>query len=245
MFYPPCPNCGRELPIASFYREVGARRLGKFRSRPLSDSPGFRKDPHTGEEVPVQFSITCAWCEATSAVDTSNQDKVGTLFVGAGLVGLLVVLFLTRNLTAWGVTVFVLMYLGAWVTIYRVLSAFTSQTIFTVTLTAVPDSERQNGTYVEQRARWHHDAAVEIARLGPDFQRVVEPEPLEQELADVAARIDASHAAASQAAPARPEYERLEEAELERAKITCAKCGELNQRDFGKCWNCESALPAR
>jgi hypothetical protein len=245
MLYPPCPNCGHQLPIGDFYREVGARRLSIFRVSELSDSPGFRKDPYTGEEVPVQFSITCAPCGATSAVNTSDQDKTAALVLGAGLVLLLLgVLVLARLASAYVVTLFVIMYLGAFFSILRVLSVFMSRTIFTVTLTSVPDSEREKETYAERWARSDHDAAVEIARLGPDFQQVSEPEPLEPELADVAARIDAAHAAAPQAASARPEYELAEEEELERAKITCAKCGELNQRDFGKCWNCESALPA-
>jgi hypothetical protein len=244
MIYPPCPNCGLQLPIADFYREVGARRLPKFRFSPLSDSPGFRKDPYTGREVPVQFSITCVPCGATSAVDTSDQDKYAAIAMIAGLVLVLGLLWLSGHATALIVLLCVTMYLGACVSIYRVVSVFMSQTIFTVRLTSVPDPEREKETYAERRARSDHDAAVEIARLGPDFQKVVEPVPLEQDLADVAARIDAAHAAAPHATSARPEYERAEEEELERAKITCAKCGELNQRDFGKCWNCESALPA-
>ena len=244
MMYPPCPNCGHQLPIGDFYREVRARRLSTFRSSTFLESPGFRQDPYTGEEVPVQFSITCAPCGATSAVDTSDQFRIGPLVIGAGLVFLLGVLVLARMAPAWIVTVCAITGLGACAPIFRVLSISMSKTIYTVTLTSVPDPEREKETYAERRARSDLDAAREIARLGPDFQQVVEPVPLEPELADVATRIDAAHAAAPRDPSARPEYELAEEEELERAKITCAKCGELNQRDFGKCWNCESALPA-
>ena len=69
----------------------------------------------------------------------------------------------------------------------------------TVKLISVPGPELENETRAERRARADHDAAVEIANLGPEFERVVEPVPLEPELADVAERIDAALAEASPA----------------------------------------------
>jgi hypothetical protein len=241
MGYPCCPNCGRNLPIDVFFREVGARRIPSFG---FDGSSRLSKDPLTGEEVPSEFSITCAGCGAKSAVDTWPGDKIQlAILAGSGLLlVVLVLVVLARGVPGWLVSVGVVVYLGAVGTVLKIAAVLTAR-MMRVTLISTPGAERDNETSAERRALADRDMDVEIARLGPDFLRVPEPTPLEPELADVAARIDAAYVAAPPSTSERPEYELAEEQELERAKVVCVACGEMNQRDFEKCWNCEGALP--
>lgn len=237
MTYPGCPNCGRELQIGDFYRLVGARRLPTYLDD-LEDSPSFAKDPSTGEIVPMQFSITCGRCGATSAVDIRYQGIV-PLTIGVGIVVLLGLLFFVRPKVTW---VFFLLAASLCITVYRLWVWIpTGNAKMKVTLISMPDPELANETAAERRARADRDMDVQINRLGPRFQQVYEPPPLEPELADVASQIDAAYEAAPLPS-GRPEYERAEEEELERSKVVCAACGEMNQRDFKRCWNCEGLL---
>ena len=244
MMYPPCPKCGHELQIGDFYREVDARRVPSFGEPSSYSSLRFHKDRYTGKVVPNQFSITCARCGATSAIDTSPPRVVMVLML-VMVIGFFVVwglLMLTPRVTGFAVVLCLGAYLGICGAIARVVDRLGIR-VFTVKLVSVPGPEREHESRAERRARADHDAGVEIASLGPEFERVVEPVPLEPELADVAARIDAAHAEAAPAASGRPEYERAEEEALERSKVVCEKCGRMNQREFEKCWNCEAALP--
>lgn len=245
MAYPSCPNCDRKLPIDDFYRLVGARRIPTFDFWNVR-SQRLMKDPITGEAVPSEFSITCAGCGAQSAVDTWPRDKI-LLKIIAGLVLLLVVLvlwLLAKGVPGWVVWACVAACLSAAIIPFKIAAVLTSR-MMRVTLISRPGAERDNETRAERHARADRDMEVEIARLGPDYLRVSEPQPLEAGLADVAARIDAGYVAAAPSTSDRPEYERAEEQELERSKVLCAACGEMNQRDFEKCWNCEAALPVR
>jgi len=240
MGYPCCPNCGRNLPIDVFIREADARRIPSFG---FYESRRVSKDPITGKEVPSEFSITCPRCGAKSAVDSWPGDKI-QLRILAGLGLLLVVLvlvMLAKGAPGWLVCVCVVAYLGAVGTVMRIAAVLTAR-MMRVTLISTPGAERDNETPAERRALADRDMDVEIARLGPDYLRIPEPKPLEPELAAAAARIDAEYLAAPPSVSERPDYERAEEQELERAKVVCVACGEMNQRDFEKCWNCEGAL---
>ena len=183
----------------------------------------------------------CARCGATSAVHTTERDYIVLLYVVAGLVVVLGVLWLAGITGTYSRLLCVTAYLAACAPFLRVASLFFPP-VMTVTLTALPAPEREKETRDQRRARWDRAAAIEISKLGPEFERYVEPVPLEQELAEEADRIDAAHAAAPPPTSAQPEYERAEAEELESAKVTCVSCGELNQRDFGRCWNCEAVL---
>ena len=240
--YPRCPNCGRKLLIDDFYRLVGARRILSFWGDYFR-SQRLMKDPLTGEDVPTEFSITCGGCGAKSAVDNSPQGMV-QLAIVAVLGLLLVLLVFATGATGLQIWILAMVCLGAAVTASRIAAVITSRTM-RVRLISMPDAERDNETPADRRARADRDMDEDVARLGPDYLRVPEPKPLEPELADVAARIDAGYVAAAPSTSERPEYERAEEQELERAKVVCAACGEMNQRDFEKCWNCEGALPVR
>ena len=242
--YPRCPHCGHALPIDDFYRQVGARRVPSFWTE-LSASPRFRKDPITGEEVPSQFAISCTRCGTKSAVDTWPGDKI-QLALLAGLALLLVLMILVlraRGGTSFAVFVCVVAYVGAALIPLKIAAVITSR-MLRVTPISGPIAGWDNESRTDRLARSDRDMDVEIARLGPDFQ-VPEMKPLEPGLADVAARIDAAYVAAPPSTSERPEYERAEEQELERAKVVCAGCGEMNQRDFEKCWNCEAVLAER
>jgi hypothetical protein len=211
----------------------------------LSASPRFRKDPIQGREVPRQFAISCTRCGTKSAVDTWPGDKI-QLALLAGLALLLVLMILVvraRGVTSFGVFVCVVAYVGA-ALIPLKMAAVTTSRMMRVTPISGPVAGWDNESRTDRLARSDRDMDVEIARLGPGFQ-VPEVKPLEPGLADVAARIDAAYVAAPSSISERPEYERAEEQELERAKVVCVACGERNQRDFEKCWNCEAALAER
>jgi hypothetical protein len=166
------------------------------------------------------------------------------LAIVVGLILLLVLLVFVTGATGLAVWVCVGLCLGAIAIASRIAALVTSR-MFRVTLISTPGAERDEETPAQRSSRADRDMDVEINRLGPDYLQAPEPQPLEPDLADVAARIDAAYVAVPPSTSGRPDYERAEEQELERAKVVCAACGEMNQRDFEKCWNCEGALPIR
>src|SRR5690349_22633457 len=140
MTYPPCPHCDHELPVGDFFEEVGARRLSSFDPNSLSASSRFRKDRSTNEYVPLDFSIMCARCGATSAVHTTERDYIVLLYVVAGLVVVLGVLWLAGITGTYSRLLCVTAYLAACAPFLRVASLFFPP-VMTVTLTALPAPE--------------------------------------------------------------------------------------------------------
>ena len=152
--YPRCPHCGHALPIDDFYRQVGARRVPSFWLPSSPESPRFRKDPITGEEVPSQFAISCTRCGTKSAVDTWPGDKI-QLALLAGLALLLVLMILVlraRGGTSFAVFVCVVAYVGAALIPLKIAAVITSR-MLRVTPISGPIAGWDNESRTDRLAR--------------------------------------------------------------------------------------------